>query len=350
MIKIAIGDRLVGDGEKCFIIAEAGVNHNGNIKKAKKLIDVAVKSDVDAIKFQTFKTDSVVTKSAEKAAYQKASTGSTETQYDMIKKLELSSEDFIQLAEYAQKREILFLSTPFDFESVDLLDEIGVPAYKIPSGEITNFPLLKYIAQKQKPVILSTGMSTLAEIECAINIIRKNQGDKIILLHCVTDYPANITEINLKAMNTLRCSFQLPVGYSDHTLGISASIAAVALGACVIEKHFTLSKNLPGPDHKASLEPKDLEILVKTIRDIELALGDGIKKPTPSEEEIKMVARRSIVAKKEIPKDAVITEEMLTLKRPATGLPPDYLNIILGRTTKRIIKKDELVSFNDLSF
>ena len=335
---------------KIFIIAEAGVNHNGDIKLAKKLINVAKDAGADAVKFQTFKVEDVVTQNAEKAEYQKETTGAEESQFEMIKKLELTESDFKELADYAKKAGILFLSSPFDKESVDLLDELDVPAFKVASGEITNLPLLRYIAKKGKPIILSTGMSTLGEIEEALDVIRSEEVEDIILLHCVSNYPARVEDVNLRAMGTLKQAFKLPVGFSDHTLGITAPIAAVALGACVIEKHFTLDRNLPGPDHKASLEPDELKEMVKAIREVEKALGNGIKKPTKEEEKIKKVARRSIVAKVDISKGAIITEEMLDVKRPGTGIEPKYLKFIIGRKAKEDIKKDIIISLKMITW
>jgi N-acetylneuraminate synthase/N,N'-diacetyllegionaminate synthase len=343
MRKVKIGNRLVGDGEPVFVVAEAGVNHNGDIGLAKKLVNVAKDARADAVKFQAFKAENVVVKDAEKAEYQKETTGSEESQYGMIKKLELTEEGFRELAGYAKRKGLMFLASPFGKESVDLLDEIDVPAFKVASGEITNFPLLRYVAKKKKPVILSTGMATLGEIYEAIGVIR-NQGVKdIVLLHCVTSYPANARDANLRAMQTLKCAFNLPVGFSDHTLGIMVPVAAVALGAAMIEKHFTLNRNLPGPDHRASLEPHELKEMVDAIRSIEEALGNGEKKPTDDEEEIKRIARRSIVAKTDIPKGAVITEDMLDVKRPGTGISPKHFEKIIGKKAKLNIKKDTLI-------
>ncbi|ODS41275.1 MAG: N-acetylneuraminate synthase [Candidatus Altiarchaeales archaeon WOR_SM1_79] len=344
MIHVKIGDRNIGGGEPCFIIAEAGVNHNGSMELAKKMIKVARDADADAVKFQTFKAEDVVTKDAEKAKYQKETTGSEESQYEMIKKLELKKDDFKELADYAKNKGIIFLSSSFDKESVNLLDEINVPAFKIASGEITNFPLLKHVAKKRRPIILSTGMSTLGEVEEALNVIRGDGVKDVILLHCVSNYPARIDDANLKAMETLKQAFKLPVGFSDHTLGITASIAAVALGACVIEKHFTLDRNLPGPDHKASLEPDELKEMVNAIRDAEKALGDGIKRPTKDEEEIKKVARKSIVAKIGIPEGTILTENILDIKRPGTGIEPKYWHFIVGTRAKKDINKDEIIT------
>jgi N-acetylneuraminate synthase len=333
-------------GNRTFIIAEAGVNHNGDINLAKKLIGAAKDAGADAVKFQTFKAEKVVIKNAEKAEYQKETTGIGESQYDMIKKLELTEYDFKELAEYAKKKGILFLSSPFDKGSVDLLDGLDVPAFKIASGEITNFTLLKYIAKKEKPIILSTGMSTLGEVEDALNVIRSEGVEKVILLHCVSNYPARIEDVNLGAMETLKQAFKIPVGFSDHTLGITASIAAVALGACVIEKHFTLDRNLPGPDHKASLEPDELKEMIKGIRNVEKALGDGIKRPTKDEVAIKRVARRSIVARVDIHRGTIITEDMLDVKRPGMGIEPKYIERIIGKRAKINIKKDELITWS----
>jgi N-acetylneuraminate synthase len=333
---------------RTFIIAEVGVNHKGDIKLAKKLINVAKDAGADAVKFQTFKAKDVVTQNAEKAKYQKETTGEG-SQYDMIKKLELTEEDFRELADYAKEKDILFLSSPFDKESVDLLYELDVSVFKVGSGEITNFPLLKHMAKKEKPIILSTGMATLGEVEEALNVIRNEGVEEVILLHCVSDYPARMKDVNLRAMETLKQAFKIPVGFSDHTLGITASIAAVALGACVIEKHFTLDRNLLGPDHKASLNPEELKEMVRAIRNVEKALGEGIKRPTKEEEEVKKVARRSIVAKIDIPEGAIITEDELDVKRPGTGIEPKYLNSVIGKRAKENIKKDDIISWNRLN-
>jgi len=340
---VRIADRIIGDGMSCFIIAEAGDNHNGDIELARKLVDVAREAEADAVKFQTFKTEEVISRGAEKAQYQKETTGSEESQFEMNKRLELTADDFRELSARAQKKGILFLSSPYDNGSVDLLDELGVAAFKIGSGEITNFPLLRHIARKGKPIVLSTGMANLGEIEEALEVIRKEGVEDVILLHCITSYPAKMEDMNLKAMETLRHAFKLPVGLSDHSLGITAPIAAVAMGARVIEKHFTLDKNLPGPDHRASLEPNELREMAKAIRDIERALGNGIKKPKKVEEEIKQVARRSLVARVNIPKGTIITEEMLAIKRPGTGIKPEYIDVIIGEKAQKSIKEDELI-------
>lgn len=349
MKKIKIGDKLIGDGEPTFITAEIGVNHNGDVRLAKKLVDAAKDAEVDAVKFQTFKAERVVTRSAEKAEYQKEITGSMEYQYSMLKKLELTKKDFKELFDYTGKKDVIFLSSSFDKESVDLLDKLGILAFKVASGEITNFPLLEYIAKKGKPIILSTGMSTLGEIEEALEVFRKKGNNQIILLHCVTSYPAKIKDANLRVIETLRHRFMLPVGFSDHTLGDTIPIAAATLGAVLIEKHFTLDRTLPGPDHRASLEPDELKGMVRAIREVEKALGDGVKKPTEDEKRIKKVVRRSIVAKVEIPKGTVITEDMLDLKRPGTGIEPKHLNKVIGKIAKKNIKLDELIALDKLA-
>lgn len=342
-MKVKIGGVTVGDGEPCFIIAEAGVNHNGDIRMAKKLVEAAAEAGADAVKFQTFQADRLVTPYTEKAEYQKVK--EEELQYEMLKNLELKKDDFKDLARYAEKKSIMFLSSPFDRESVDLLAEIGVPAFKIASGEITNFPLLEYVAGKGKPLILSTGMATLGEIEEALTVVKR---DKVILLHCVTSYPASIEEVNLRVMKTLSHAFGVPVGFSDHTIGITASLAAVALGACVVEKHFTLDRALPGPDHKASLEPDELKRMIASIRDVEKGLGDGIRRVTLREEEIKRVARKSIVAAVDIPEGTVLSEDMLDTKRPGTGIEPKHLRLVVGRKAARPIKSGELITFETL--
>ena len=345
---VKVDDRLVGEGEPCFVIGEAGVNHNGDLSLAKKLVDVARRAGADAVKFQSFKAENLVTRRAPKAKYQEQTTGSAESQYEMIEKLELKEQDFKELSDYAHRKGISFLSSPFDKRSVDLLDRLGVPAFKIPSGEITNFSLLRHIARKRKPIILSTGMSTLGEIEDAVRVIRKQGAGEIVLLHCVTDYPAKIEDMNLRAMETLRHAFGLPVGLSDHSPGVTVPVAAVALGACVIEKHFTLDKSLPGPDHQASLEPEELKQMVRAIREVEKAMGDGSKKPTKDEKQIQKVARRSLVARVSIPKGTVITEAMLDVKRPGTGIEPKYMNKVVGAVARCRIGQDEPLTMDKL--
>jgi len=310
------------------------------------MIDAACNAGTDAVKFQTFHSDSVVIPLASKAEYQKENTLEGETQLDMIKKIELSDDEFRSLARYAEKREILFLSTPFDHASVDLLDNLNVPAFKISSGDITNIPLLKHIALKRKPVIISTGMANLGEIEQAISIFGRNGKNQIALLHCVTSYPAQYHDLNLRVIDTLKSSFKLPVGFSDHSLGTIASFAAVAMGATIIEKHYTLDKTLLGPDHAASLKVDELKELVQGIRRIESARGDGIKRLTIEEEKIKRVARRSIVTTCSIPKGCSITADMIACKRPGTGISPEYYPDIDGKIAKIRIPKDTLLTWD----
>jgi N-acetylneuraminate synthase/N,N'-diacetyllegionaminate synthase len=347
-MKIRIGERLIGEGKPCFIVAEAGVNHNGDIHLAKKLIDAAKNAGADAVKFQAFKAEKIATIYAEKADYQTRNAGKDKSQLAMLKKLELDEKDIGELYNYAQKNNIIFLSSAFDRESIDLLNDLGVSAFKIASGEITNLPLLKYVAKKKKPIILSTGMSTLDEVEQAVKVIRENGTKDIVLLHCVTSYPARKEDVNLRAIETLRREFKLPVGFSDHTLGVTIPIAAAALGAVLIEKHFTLDKSLPGPDHKASLEPNELTEMVTAIRDVEKALGNGVRRLTEEEREIRKKVRRSIVAKEEILKGTIITESMLDFKRPGTGIEPKHLDRVIGRRTKKDIMPDELIAFKNL--
>ena len=317
------------------------------------MIDSAVEAGVNAVKFQTFKAKNVVSQSAEKAKYQKKTTGGKESQFEMIQKLELSFDNFLKIKEYCDKKGIIFLSTPFDYESVDFLKDL-VPLYKIGSGEITNLPFLEYIAQKDKPIILSTGMANLSEVEEAVNVILSNQNcpnknafPPLTVLHCTTNYPTPYEEVNLNAMLTLKEAFKLPVGYSDHTLGIEIPIAAVALGADVIEKHFTLDRNLPGPDHKASLEPDELKTMVKKIRNVEKALGNGIKKPTKNEIETMKVARKSLVAARNIKSGEIIKESDIIIKRPGTGILPKFKDIIIGMRVTKDIKKDDIFNWED---
>jgi len=346
MTNIKIADRLVGECQPCFIIAEAGVNHNGDANLAKKLIDVAKEAGADAVKFQTFKAEEVVTQSAEKAGYQKKTTGAEESQHDMLKRLELSEEAHCGLRSYADQRGITFLSTPYDRESVDFLVKLGVPALKVSSADITNHPLLSHIAAQNIPIILSTGMSTLGEVEEAVEVIVNSGNEQIILLHCNFNYPARVEDINLRAMNTLKQAFGFPVGYSDHTLGIEVPLAAVALGAVVIEKHFTLDRNLPGPDHRASLEPDELKEMVTNIRNVEQALGSSVKQPSGEEKRNREVCRRSLVAAVDIPQGAIITDDMLAAKRPGTGISPRHVKALVGRKVVVSIKKDELITWD----
>lgn len=345
---IKVQNKKISEDGPCFIIAEIGVNHNGNKKLAKKLIDNASRAGADAVKFQLFKAEKLITKNAEKAKYQKETTNSGESQYEMLKKLELQNEDFIYLSQYANNKNIVFLSSAFDYESIDFLDKLNVPAYKIPSGELTNLPLLKYIANKKKPIILSTGMSTIVEIDKALNTLRQKGTDDIALMHCVSNYPTDIKDVNLRAIGTLKEKFNVPIGFSDHTLGITISFAAVAYGACIIEKHITLDKKLPGPDHKASIEPKELKKMVNGIREIEMAMGNGEKIPNFEEEKIKKLVRKSIVSSKKIPKGTLINESMISIKRPGTGISPEYFEKIIGKRTLVDIEEDELITWEKI--
>jgi len=333
------------DSSKTFIIAEAGVNHNGSVKLAEKLIDVAAEAGADAVKFQTFKAEKVVSKYAQKAEYQKQTTDALESQLDMIRRLELDENSHRRLFAYCHAKKIIFLSTPFDLESVDFLNDLGLEIFKIPSGEITNLPYLRKIGSLKKEIILSTGMADLGEIEEALDVLVSSGTsiDKITVLHCNTAYPTPMEDVNLKAMRTIAQAFGVRVGYSDHTLGIEVPIAAVAMGASVIEKHFTLDKNMEGPDHKASLEPAELKEMVKAIRNIEKALGDGIKKPTPSELKNKPIARKSIVAARNIQAGEVFTEENLAVKRPGVGISPMRWDEVIGKRAKRNYKIDEII-------
>lgn len=326
-----------------FIIAEVGVNHNGSLELAKKLVDAAVDAGADCVKFQTFIAKNLVSKHASKAEYQKKQTDANESQLEMIKKLELSYDDFIELKKYTDEKDIIFMSTAFDLESISFLNNLDMKKWKIPSGEITNLPYLIEIAKLKKPTILSTGMSTMEEIESAIKILKKYGTDDITVLHCTTEYPAPFEEVNLNAMISIKNKFELSIGYSDHTKGIEVPIAAVALGAIVIEKHFTLDKNMDGPDHKASIEPNELKRMVLSIRNIEKSLGNGIKKPTESEIKNIAIARKSIVASKNIKLGEVFTEKNLTTKRPANGINPMNWFEVLGKKAKRDFKEDELV-------
>jgi len=330
---------------KTFIIAEAGVNYNGSIDIAKKLISIAKEIGADAVKFQTFKAERLVCKSARKAEYQKNTTDADESQFDMIKRLELNEDAHRELICYCKNKNIIFLSTPFDLESIDLLNNLGLEIFKIPSGEITNLPYIRKIGRLKKKVILSTGMADLEEIGNAINVLIEygTRKEDITVLHCNTEYPTPFEDVNLLAMLSIRDAFKVAVGYSDHTVGIEISIAAVALGATVIEKHFTLDKNMEGPDHKASLEPHELKAMVRAIRNIEKAMGDGIKKPSTSEIKKKLIVRKSIVAAKEIKKGEVLSEETLAVKRPGNGMSPLEWDRVIGKRAKRNFTEDEMI-------
>jgi N,N'-diacetyllegionaminate synthase len=331
--------------KKTLIIAEAGVNHNGDIQKAYQLIDIAVKAGADYVKFQTFQSDKLSSTIAKKANYQLIATDSNESQIDMLKKLELSKEDHFLLLAYCNKKRISFLSTAFDLESLHFLNSLNMDFFKIPSGEITNYPYLKQIASYKKPIILSTGMANMCEIESAIDVLITYglNRDHITVLQCNTEYPTPFEDVNLKAMLSIRDAFGVKVGYSDHTTGIEISLAAVALGACVIEKHFTMNKNLPGPDHRASLEPQELESLVFGIRNIELAIGNGIKRASNSEVKNIPIARKSIIAKRNIQKGETFSDENCTTKRPGNGISPMRWSEIMGKRAIRDFAFDELI-------
>ena len=333
---------------KTLIIAEAGVNHNGNFEIAKKLVDEAVEAGADIVKFQTCKAENVISRYADKAEYQKVTTGEADSQLEMVRKLMLTYEEYGELKKYCDEKGITFLSTAFDLPSVDYLHSIGMKLWKIPSGEITNLPLLIKIAQLHEPIIMSTGMSELSEVADAVKVLKDNGATDITLLHCTTEYPAPYADVNLKAMETMKEAFGLPVGYSDHTKGIEIPIAAVARGACVIEKHFTLDRNMEGPDHKASIEPAELTQMVSSIRNVEVAIGDGVKKVSASEMKNKDIARKSIIAKTAIKKGEVFSEENITTKRPGSGINPMKWFDLLGKTAKHDYEEDYLIESDEL--
>jgi N,N'-diacetyllegionaminate synthase len=344
-----VAGRTIGDAAPVFVVAEAGVNHNGDMALARRLVDAAADMGADAVKFQTFSTDALVSRAAPKAGYQVETTGAAESQRDMLAGLELSLDAHGELQQRSAKRGIIFFSAPFDPKSADLLEALGVPLFKIPSGEITNLPLLRHVAAKGRPVILSTGMSTLAEVEVAVAAIRAAGDPPLAILHCVSAYPAPAGETNLRAMDTLRERFGVPVGLSDHTLGIEVALAAVARGASIVEKHLTLDKTLPGPDHRASLDPGEFTALVRAIRSVESALGDGEKRPMASETDTRRVARKSLVAARAIRAGERLTAELVAIKRPGTGIPPADLERALGRVVKRALAADQVIGWEDLA-
>lgn len=339
-MKVPIGDRLIGVDSPCYIIAEAGVNHNGELDLAHRLIEAAAEAGADAIKFQSFAADSLIVRQAPKADYQLNTTDPAESQYQMLQKLELTPQNFSQLKAYADQLGLHFLSTPYDPRAADYLAGLGVPAIKIASLDVVNYPLLRHVAGLKLPIILSTGMATLGEVEQGVDTIRQAGQPDVILLHCITNYPIQAGEANLRVMNTLRQAFALPVGYSDHTEGLPVPLAAVALGAVVIEKHFTLDRSLPGPDHAASLEPAQLAELVRGIRLIEQAMGRPVKRPLPVELKNRQTMRRSLVAACPIPQGSRIEEAMLALKRPGTGLGAEWIPHIVGRQAREDIEPD----------
>lgn len=334
--------------KRVFIIAEAGVNHNGDLRKALKMVDAAKTAGADAVKFQMFRAEDLVTKNAPKAKYQKGTTRGG-SQYDMLKRLELEEADFKRLFNYCRKKKIEFMATPFDTESAGFLNKLGMKRFKISSGDLTNIPLLEVIAKFGKPVILSTGMADIKGVSEAVAAIKRKGNKKITLLHCTSNYPTKMKDVNLKAMLELKRTFGFPAGYSDHTMGIEVSVAAAGMGAEVVEKHFTLDRKMKGPDHRASLEPKELKELVNDVRNVTLALGDGRKVPSMSEMDTKKVARKSIVAAVDIIKGSKLESSMLDVKRPGTGIEPKYLKKLLGMFAKSDIKNETVIKWGMLS-
>lgn len=342
---IRIGQRAIGAGEPVFIVAEAGVNHNGDLELAQALVREAKACGADCVKFQTFKAERIVTQTAPKADYQLQSTDPSESQMEMLRKLELAPQDYATLLETCEREKILFLSTPYNHEDVDFLDDLGVCAFKVASGQLVEPAFLSHVARKGKPIIVSTGMATLAEVDEAVRAIRSSGNDQVVLLQCTTNYPSRPEDAHLCAMNTMRAALGVSVGYSDHTQTETACIAAVALGACVIEKHFTLDKSMPGPDQSSSADPRDFSRLVKLIRETELVLGGALKRPVEAERRNALGMRRSIVSAIPIPCGTIITEEMLTYKRPGSGIPPNRLNEVIGRVAARDIPENALVIY-----
>lgn len=343
---IKLGNKLIGYNQPCFIMAEAGVNHNGKLELAKKLVDAAAEAGVDAVKFQIFKAEQVVTEKAGMAEYQKRNLGTDESQADMLRKLEMSEEQHAEIKKYAESKGLIFLSTSHSGKlGIDSLERVGILGHKIGSGDLTNKPFLEHIARTKKPIILSTGMGTLEEVKKAISWIRKAGNNKIIALHCTTNYPCPYDEVNMNAMKTMMDELDCLIGYSDHTLGTEIPIMARSQGACLIEKHFTLDKRMEGPDHKASAEPDELKFIVESIRNIEKAFGRSEKKPNKSELEMIKGIRKSIVADRDIKKGKVIEPADIFVKRPGTGIPPEEYDDIIGKKAVKDIKKDEIVEY-----
>ena len=346
MKRFMVGSRLLG--ESCFVIAEAGVNHNGDFALACQLVDAAVEAGADAVKFQTFKSEQVVSSIAPKAEYQRDTTGSGESQLDMVRRLELPFDDFAKLKAYCDARSILFLSTPFDDDSVDFLDRLGMPIFKIASGEVTNLPSLSRIGARGKPVILSTGMASLEEVEQALRALRRFADPAICILQCVSNYPADAGDANLRAMDTMATAFGLPVGYSDHTLGIEVALAAVARGAAILEKHFTLDKTMPGPDHRCSLDPTELKALIAGVRRVEASLGSGRKEPAAAEADTARVARRSLFTSRAVTAGSTIEADDLVALRPGDGVSPALTDLVQGRRAKRNLSGGHKLSWEDV--
>jgi len=341
--------RRIGPGQPCFIIAEAGVNHNGNVALAFDLIDAARDAGADAVKFQTWITEKLTLPDTKMADYQRQNVGQDQTQFEMIRKLELRHADFAALKAHAAAKGILFFSTPDEEDSADFLDRLGVPLFKLGSGEVTNLPYLRYVGAKGRPVILSTGMSNLGEVEAAVDAIRGTGNQALVLLHCVSDYPAQPADCNLRAMHTLRAAFGCPVGFSDHTLGSDVALAAVALGACVLEKHLTLSRDLPGPDHRASLEPHEFAAMVRAVRTVESALGSGIKQPAEVEIKTRQVVQKSLVTTRPVRQGERIEADAVALRRAGGGLPPHFLGVVVGRHAKRDLAANQLIELDMLT-
>lgn len=347
--EVPIGLFKIGPNQPCFVIAEAGVNHNGDPEMALRLVDAAVRAEAQAVKFQTFVSEQVISVAAPKAAYQLETTGSGETQLEMVKKLEFPPSVFKDIQAYCNSVGIMFLSTPFEESSADVLDALAVPAFKIPSGEITNFPFLEHVASKHRPMIVSTGMADLEEVRAAVEVIRRTGNSNLILLHCVSSYPARPENVNLRAMYTLAQEFDVPIGFSDHTLGMDVAIAAAALGASVIEKHLTLNKTFPGPDHRASLEPDEFAGMVRSIRSVQSALGDGRKRPSPAEADTAAVARKSLVSTRALARGTALTGADVAIRRPGTGLAPKLRSQIIGRILRHDISAGEVFQWEMFS-
>ena len=344
-MEINLGEKKIGDGHRVFFVAEAGVNHNGSLEMAMKLIDVAVESGADAVKFQTFRANEVNTKNAPKASYHVETTGTDEkeTWHNLLKKLEMSEEMHHRLFEYCNQKKIMFLSTPYGEESADFLEKLNIKLFKIASTDTNNLPFLRFLAKKKKPMIVSTGMSTFEEVETAVNVVKKEGLKNLVLLQCTGNYPANIVNSNLRVMKTYREKLNCLVGLSDHTSELINPIASTALGACVIEKHITLDRNLFGPDHRMSLNPKELRLCVQAIRDTEKALGSEVKTVLPGEEGNRKKLRKSIVAKENIKSGEKLNSNLITFKRPGTGIPPSCVNEVLGRVAKKDIATDTIL-------
>jgi N-acetylneuraminate synthase len=343
------GFRRIGPGQPCFIIAEAGVNHNGSLALARELIDAARAAGADAVKFQTWITEKLTLPDTQLADYQRANAGPGQTQFEMIRQLELRPEDFAALKAHALTAGILFFSTPDEEDSADFLQRLGVPLFKIGSGEVTNLPYLRHVAAKGRPLVLSTGMSTLGEVEAAVDAIRGAGNTDLILLHCVSDYPARPEDCNLRAMATLQAAFGCPVGFSDHTLGVEVAVAAVALGACVLEKHLTLDHDMAGPDHRASMEPREFADMVRAVRRIECALGTGIKQPVQVEVKTRETVRKSLVTARPVRQGERLESGAVALRRASGGLPPHFLDVVLGRRAKQDLAANRVIELDMLA-